>query len=462
MRRVVIVACLLAALFVFVSPGAARGPLQTAITDPRFGGPMQERAFTRTRAAGATMVRLILNWRNIAPERRSPDFVATDPRDPAYRWGPFDQEVAAARAAGLEPIASVVFAPDWAEGPGRGQQGTVRVDPGDFAAFAQAAARRYSGSLRVDGFSEPLPRIRYWQAWNEPNRDYFLMPQYESGRLVSADRYRAMVNRFASAVRSAAGTNVVVAGGLAPFGRRNKPAPLAFMRKFLSRPARFDVWSHHPYTSGSPTHKAPARDDVSLGDLPEMRRLLAARARAGRVISRGRIGFWVTEFSWDSNPPDPRALPASLHARWVAEALYRMWQHGVSVVTWFRIEDDPLRTSPYQSGFFTVDGRRKRSLAAFRFPVVGFAKRGGVAVWGRTPAGRAGRVVVELKAGRGWRRLATVQTNRYGIFLRTFRTPIKRGFVRARFAGEASLPFSLTQARDRHVNPFGCGGAIRC
>ncbi len=106
----------------------------------------------------------------------------------------------------------------------------------------------------------------------------------------------------------------------------------------------FDIWAHHPYTSGGPTHKALNPDDVSIGDLPEMKRLLDAAVKAGHVVSRQRIRFWVTEFSWDSQPGDPKGVPAGLHARWVSEGLYRMWQSGVSLVIWFNLRDDPFVT----------------------------------------------------------------------------------------------------------------------
>src|SRR5207248_10179685 len=120
-------------------------------------------------------------------------------------------------------------------------------------------------------------------------------------------------------------------------------APLRFMRALLcmskgATPRRtctnriaFDAWAHHPYTSGGPTHHALRPDDVSLGDLPEMRSLLDAAWRAGSITARHAPQFWVTEFSWDSDPPDPKAVPAQLEARWVAEALYRMWQSRISV-----------------------------------------------------------------------------------------------------------------------------------
>jgi hypothetical protein len=417
------------------------------------------------------MVRLLLPWSNIAPRTRHAGFEPANPRDPSYSWAGFDRQVEAAVRNGLEPIVTVQVAPPWAEGSGAGQPGTVRPDPVEFGLFARAVAERYSGTFDAnagnpDPSAEPhvLPRVRYWQAWNEPNRDYFLMPQYEGGRIVSADHYRAMVNRFARAVHAVDLTNVVIAGGLAPLGRPGKPGPMSFMRDFLSFPVEFDVWSHHPYTSGGPTHSATSPNDASLGDLPEMRRILNSAVRTGRVVASRRVDFWVTEFSWDSNPPDPAAVPSGVHARWVSEALYRMWRNGVSVVTWFKLRDDLLRATHYQSGLWTVGWTPKRSLTAFRFPVVAFTRRGGVYVWGRTPAGERARISVQIKGGRRWRQIGRLNTNGYGIFSRRFRTPYRRGYVRARILGrsDVSLPFSLTPVRDWYVAPFGCGGVVSC
>jgi hypothetical protein len=455
-----LVAAVVAAL---VTPPPA-GALRTGVMDPTlFSDPARrDLALDRTRAAGASIVRLSLYWRNVAPSRRPQSFDPTNPADPAYDWGWFDAQVGASLARGLEPIVSVMAAPDWAEGSGSGQPGTVRPSPTELGAFMRAASRRYRS-------------VRYWQIWNEPNRDYFLMPQYQRGRIVSAGWYRAMVNAAARAVHAVDAGDLVVAGGLAPLGRQGKPAPMAFMRQLLcvsrslrrtcnlrANPVSFNVWSHHPYTSGGPTHQARGRDNVSLGDLPEMKRLLRAAIRLGHVRSARRVGFWVTEFSWDTKPPDPRALAASLHARWTAEALYRMWKTGVGVVVWFRIQDDPMSVSPFQSGFYTEAGAPKRSLKAFRFPLVAFARRGGVYVWGQTPPEAAGSVVVELRSGGNWRRLGTIRAGGGSVFSRLYRTPIRRGYVRARFGASVSLPFSLTPVRDRYVNPFGCGGGIRC
>ena len=416
--------------------GPAR-PLDTAIFPGSEAtaseGPL---AFRRARLAGTNAVRVVLRWSSVAPMVRPAGFRPEDPADPAYRWDEFDRRMVLAARNGLEPLVTVLVAPRWAQAGVGKPQGNERPDATELGRFATAAARRYSGSFRA------LPRVRYWMAWNEPNLNHYIEPQLVQGRVASAQLYRQMVNEFARAVHRVHRDNVVIAGGLSPF-TITAPAhvavgPLRFMRELLcmsgeARPrptcdakVEFDVWSHHPYTSGGPTRQAAHPDDVSIGDLPEMRRLLTAAVQAGHVVSRGSVRFWITEFSWDTKPPDvhPLAMPLRLHSRWVAEALYRMWKSGVSLVTWLTLRDQPYPTSPLQSGLYFYGGRTltrdlpKPSLTAFRFPFVAFRARRGVNVWGRTPWGRPGSVVVERRTSARWVRVAVVRTDRYGIFSR--------------------------------------------
>jgi hypothetical protein len=449
------------------------GPLVAGVVEPSaFSAPEADLAFRRTAASGATIVRLVVYWSAVAPTVRQPGFRADDPADPGYRWQPIDRQVKLAVARGLSPILSIVLAPTWAEGGSqRNHPGTVRPEPAQLGLFATAAAQRYSG--RFGG----LPRVRFWQVWNEPNLIFYLTPQFVGRRPVSPTWYRAMVNAFADAVHSVHRDNVVVAGGLAPFtthtGDRREwgLGPLHFMRVMLcmgrnlrptcSARSRFDVWAHHPYTSGGPNHHAYLPDDVSLGDLPEMRRLLAAAVRAGQVVTRQPVRFWVTEFSWDTSPPDPKGVPARMHARWVAEALYRMWSNGISLVTWFQLRDDPLSASLYQAGLYfrgrTIQGDRpKPSLQAFRFPFVALPEENGAIVWGRTPTSSGGDVVIQRNAGSRWLPITVLRANRYGIFKRYL--TIRRGtLVRARFTatGETALPFRVMKTKDRPMFAFG-------
>lgn len=446
--------CAAAAALVLCLPAGAARPLQTAVAaDAAFGGPEAALAFERTRAAGASRARLSLSWAFVA--KRKPTSGA-DPTDPAYQWDRFDTEVRLALAQDLQPIVTIVDAPSWAEDtsaplpfvpPDPALRGAVRPDPGALARFATAAAIRYGGSFAG------LPRVRYWRIWNEPNLSTFLLPQLDGNRALSPDLYRRMLNESAAAIHGIHADNIVVAGGLSPYATSTRlvqaVAPLRFMRQLLcmsqgspprptcSAKVELDAWGVHPYTSGGPTRKAASRDDVSLGDLPAVRRLLDSSARAGHIVSHGPVRMWVTEFSWDTKPPDLNSLvvPIKLHARWVSEALHQMWRSGVTLATWFQLRDDPYPTDFAQSGLYFRGGERltrdapKPALAAFRFPFVAYRARGGAAVWGRTPASRAAYVLVEENAGAGWRRLARIRADRYGIFAGHIRAlaPAPRG-----------------------------------
>jgi len=53
----------------------------------------------------------------------------------------------------------------------------------------------------------------------------------------------------------------------------------------------------------------------------------------------------VTEFSWDTTPPDPKGVPVQLEARWVPQALYQAWKSGVSFFNWGGLRDQPMVSS---------------------------------------------------------------------------------------------------------------------
>jgi hypothetical protein len=376
-------------------------------------------------------------------------------------------------ATGLNPLLTVEQAPGWTERDKRGSTGTGSPDPLQFGLFGEAVARRYSGTVAG------LPRVRMFEAWNEPNASFFLYPQRNAdGSSHSPALYREMVNRFAAGVHRVHADNVVVAGALFPFTLSRAAArtigPYRFMRELLclseklkvvpgcGPTVQFDAWSHHPYTSGDATHKAGHPDSISLGDLARMKKVLRAAVRQKRIVSRGSVKFWVTEFGWDTAPADPKGVPLALHARWVSEALYRSWSEGVSLFVWYRLRDGPS-TGPVQSGLWlrcaagiACDQPKKASLQAFRFPFVAYRSGKRVRIWGRTPASVKGTVTIESSGKGGYRRLRKLRTDSTGIFKGLFKGP-RKGHLRARLGtkGEVSVPFSLKRPPDRPVNPFG-------
>ena len=189
--------------------------------------------------------------------------------------------------------------------------------------------------------------------------------------------------------------------------------------------------------------------------------MLAAAWRLHHVGARAAPALWVTEFSWDTNPPDPKALPIAIQARWTAEALYHMWTDGVSVVMWFLLRDMPPST-PFQSGLYfagatLAEDRPKPTLTAFRFPFVAYPRRSGTFVWGRAPDSSTHTVVVERDVGSTWRRVATLTSDHVGIFQRLLPLAARTGYLRARVVGtrDRSLPFGLVGVPDRRISPFG-------
>jgi hypothetical protein len=442
-------------------------PLRTSLLDPfTFTGTQQTTAFQMAHAAGASYVRLIVPWSEIAPATKSGDFVPTDPESPYYTWGWLDGSVAAIEANGMTPILDITTAPGWAIArPGNGQTAGA-PSASALADFAKAVALRYDGR-------HGEPAVHAFQVWNEPNLSLDLSP------IKAASVYRGMVNAFATAVHDVNRSNLVIAGGLDPFEHLAKAfvtqAPLAFMRSFLclSKGAhpratcrtkvQIDAWSHHPYTFGGPFGKAKRTDDVSLGDLPKMRALLKAAVKLHRITSRHSVQFWVTEIGWDTNPPRKHGVPLSLEARWTAESMYQMWRSGVTLVTWFLLQDRPS-PSPYQSGLFFHTKSLRQSKAkpmrtAFRFPFVAYLGKGTVQVWGRTATSKKALVTIQERHGThgAWRAVAKVRANRYGIYLAKLKlSAADTDWLRATApASGNSLAFSLAVPKNQRYGPWG-------
>jgi hypothetical protein len=230
----------------------------------------------------------------------------------------------------------------------------------------------------------------------------------------------------------------------------------------------FDIFAIQPYTTGGPTHEGGV-NDVQLGDLGKLKNLLDAANRAGRIQgSFKHTPLWITEFSWDSNPPDPGGLPMSIGTRWTAEALYRAWRAGVSHFFWYSLRDsahDPsvAYSESHESGLYfrgaTVEqDQPKELLYAFRFPFVSYPRKKGLEFWGRTPDSAGGRVALQLLRRGVWRTTARVRADASGIFTGTIRSRYgrhKRGRVRAVYGDQSSVPFSMRPVGDFRHPPFG-------
>ena len=138
-------------------------PLETALY---LTGTYPPRISTGLCAAGATKVRLTLLWPSVAPRSRAGRLESRRPCGPDLRLDASSTASCGART----PAAWRSTSP--CSGRRNGPRGrrcrtdprsANLPDPAAFGAFARALAARFSGSF------QGLPRIRYFQAWNEPN-----------------------------------------------------------------------------------------------------------------------------------------------------------------------------------------------------------------------------------------------------------------------------------------------------
>jgi Concanavalin A-like lectin/glucanases superfamily len=428
-----------ALLALLIIPSAsASGPISTAVFTPSPDALM----FERIHDAGASFTRINVSWAEIAPRTPTAGFAASDPADPRYDWSSLDGQVKGAVDHQLTPYLMVFDAPLWAQKDephpthiGQFQIGSWKPDPAALEAFAHALAVRYGGVF------QGLPRVRYFEVWDEPNLSPYLSPQLVNGKVTSSDIYRGLLNAFGKAVHGVHGDNVVIAGSLSGFSfltsyGRLGISPMLFMRKLLcmsdaktplptcNTVVDLDAVSIHPWTSGSPAHHATENGDISLGDLDKLRRLLVAAARAGHIRPDRVPPLWITEFGWDTKPPDnhPDTAPIALQSRWVSEAIHQAWKYDVRVFTWLLLWDQPFPFESLQSGLFFrngesfADARPKPTYYAFRFPFVAYHEGPRITLWGRTPYGQPGQVAVQQRTASRWRWIGSFKADGNGIF----------------------------------------------
>lgn len=452
-------------------------PLRTGVSYVYGNDPLE---FQHVLSTGSKLALTPLRWWEVAPRQQPAGWDPENPADPHYDWEFADLWVRHAVEAGVIPVLQVRGAPNWAQNcpTPYPHDSPCKPDPKALAAFAKAAARRYSGSFGG------LPRVYYWQGLNEPNLSLFFNPQYEGSKAVSPILYRKLINSFYGAIKSVDPTNLVLAAGLGPLEVKGYTiGPMNFARKLLCMTGRenpkptpgkceggvhFDIFDIHPYTTGGPTHQGGI-DDVEMGDLGKLQTLLKAADEAGRIKGKfKRTPLWITEMSWDSNPPDPTGLAMNIAMQWVPETLYRAWKAGVSNFLWFSLVDfepnPPGGGDVLQSGLYfwapkLAEQQPKEIVKAYRFPFVAYPKKGkGLLVWGRTPTSSGGKVAIEVEKGGAWRPISVLRADRNGIFTRLLKSGYgsdRRGAVRATYFGETSPGFPMNPVGDFYQPPFG-------
>ena len=354
------------------APSASAAPgLRVGVVDHALALGQPDELAPSLRGLGAQVLRVNLYWGGKFRVPRTKPKDGTDPADRAYDWGPYDRIVLEADRASAEVAFTIFGTPAWANG-GRPPNRAPR-DPERLEDFAYAAATRYSGSYeRADG--TVLPRVRFWIAWNEPNIPLGLVPQWRrvAGRWViqSARSYARICNAIYEGVHFTLLKGQKVACGVtaprgnnAPLRKRPSVTPIAFLRAMKSAGARtFDAYAHQPYYGSrgeSPSTLPRGPHAITLANIDRLVREVT------RLYGRKRI--WITEYGYETNPPDLAfGVSWARQAEYLTQAFRIARVHPrIDLMLWFLVRDE-FRITGWQSGLVSDDGLRKPSFAAFR------------------------------------------------------------------------------------------------
>jgi polysaccharide biosynthesis protein PslG len=329
---------------------------------------------------GVGLVRYMVNWRQVAT--RKPRHPA-NPGDPAYDWTAVDATLGALHAHGITVLATLVRTPAWANG-GLGQN-AVPTSKYSLAAFAAAVAKRY-------------PWLRLWEIWNEPNLQSFLKP--DSPQLY----VQRLLNPAYVELHTLNPANRVAGGATSPRSTSSGLSPVTFMRGMHAARARLDAYSHHPYpvTRGeTPSRFARGVCRYCTGVLS-----LAHLDQLVREVKRdfGPKRIWLTEYGYETNPPDPNGVSWALQSQYLAEAAQRAAAAPyVDMLIQFMLQDE-ARPNGWQSGLISSTGFPKPAFNSFMLPIAVAARTGRrTTIWGQVRPG-AGPRPYELQrlTSTGW------------------------------------------------------------
>ena len=356
-------------------------------------GTLDQRLATLDRL-GVSIVRLTVRWDQVAPTKPANQ---RDPYDPAYRWGAFETALKGLHEHGIAALVTIWGSPGWANG---GHPAKWLPSYG-FGNFAYAASKRW-------------PWVHMWTIWNEPNKLRFARP-------VSPRLYTRRLLNPATTLLHLAGHNTVAGGVTSPRRTRGGMSPLAFMRGMRANHARLDAYAQNPYPSSA--LESPFHAVCSWCGTLTMARLPEIRAHVTQLF--GRKPIWLTEYGYQTNPPDRLyGVSPMRQAEYVGRAGLRVWQQArVSVLIHFLVRDEPL-LGGWQSGFFTDRGVAKPSFRAFGLPLAQVSRHGlRTVVWGQVRPGSGRRVyVLQRWNGRRWVHVGGARrTTARGTFMRAIR-----------------------------------------
>jgi len=448
------------AALAFVAPErAAAGPNQISVfqDDANFvvGSTHDaDEAVAEAKALGADAIRVFVVWSAVSPDARErtrpAGFDIADPSSPGYDWSRYDTVIDRAKRNGLRVF--FAFTPEipyWAsEQPGRcphriggydhlSESCMWKPSPRLFGEFVAAVAKRY-------GRSAPAPyggQVDYWSPWNEPNLEHYLWPQLQKTRWGTVDLAGARYRKLWLAAYNSIARHDPRNRGRVLFGETAAiSSPLDTLHAALCLDERGQPFKGrmrrlqgctgkvrrlpigglalHPYNNyaiGSVFTRAATKDSLPMAHLHRAHTFLRTAARYKRIPPRR--GIFVTEFGFQSSPPNPfgDGLSLTRQAAAINEADRLFWgDRQIRSVAQYELFDVG-NPDEFNTGLRLADGEAKPSLAAYRLPlVVTRLAANRVEVWGQVrPAKRRARLRVDVVGGGVLRRPLTTARGFY-------------------------------------------------
>jgi hypothetical protein len=379
MRYVLTLAAALAAFLAFSAPADASRFVRYGLQDDAWiaygPGTLDER-LNKLDRMGVKLVRYTLNWHEIEARKRR------------YRWDQADAILRGLNERGMVPVVTIWGTPRWANG-GRSPNWVPR-SKSSFAGFARRAADRY-------------PFVRNWLIWNEPNQRRWLRPT--SPKVYA----QTLLNPAYAAIHRATRGAKVAGGVTAPRGAYKGISPVDFIRGLDQAGARLDAYAHNPY----PLHRLETPTEGGCGHCETITMATIDRLlrEVGKAFGRKRI--WLTEYGYQTNPPDPLlGVSRARQARHIGEAALRAYQTPyVDMLIQYLYRDEP-NLARWQSGLVTAAGAPKLSLQSSILPFAQLSRNGlRTVVWGqiRPEEGRE-RYILQQYRGGAWHSIGGLRT----------------------------------------------------
>jgi hypothetical protein len=430
-RTILLAALLCATALIPTAPAAASSTQPTLLQDdPELvygSSALRTKRLNEFKSLGVDVVKVRVRWRDLAPKKRPAN--GADPN--IYGWGPYDEIVSGAQSRGLGVMFQIGgTAPDWAT-PGKSPVSNPNAS--EFGKFVKATGAHF-------------PSVTIWSFWNEPNLKSWLSPQVSGGIPQSPRIYRGLINAGAAGLAATGhGSDDILIGELLPFTRtsRNvntKLRPLEFLRELACVDSHYRAFkgkaatrrgckgfkslpgsglAYHPYTlAGGPGVRTPNKDDATISDLGRITSVL--RKLRSRHKLKSSWPIWITEFGFQSDPPDRYASPIKKIPGFMARSEYIAYKNSrVKSYSQYPLIDDAGKVDGFQSGIRFHNGKKKPGVfAAFQRPFYARMSGSRVELFGAIRAAESGAVTLQTRTSKKgkWKSLGTASLNVRGYF----------------------------------------------